>query len=50
MRGAESSAPSLSWRGETFKADKNGVFTVPAEARADLERHGFVVLEKEQSK
>lgn len=40
------SAATLSWRGETYQADKRGVFTVPDEAVAELLRHGFTLVEK----
>jgi hypothetical protein len=36
---------SCSWGGMTIHADQSGIFTVPAEAVADLQAHGFVPYE-----
>ena len=43
LRGPQGAAGTLSWRGQTYSADKAGAFTVPAEAHADLKLHGFEV-------
>jgi len=43
-RGPKGSADTLSFDGETYSADKKGVFTVPAEAAEHLKRHGFELI------
>jgi hypothetical protein len=44
MRGPEGCAPECSHAGQTFTADKRGVFTVPVGAVELLKRHGFTVV------
>lgn len=44
------SAGTLSYRGQTYQADKRGVFTVPEEAVPELIRHGFTVVERKEPK
>lgn len=44
MRGPEGCAPECSHAGQTYSADKRGVFTVPVEAVDLLKRHGFTVV------
>lgn len=39
--GPEGCGDEISVGGQTLKADKNGVFTVPAECVADLMAHKF---------
>lgn len=46
MRGPQNCAPTLSLEGREIRADKGGIFTVPAGARETLERHGFKVVEQ----
>lgn len=43
VRGPKGCAKTLSFGGETFTADKKGIFTVPIEAAEHLRRHGFSV-------
>lgn len=44
MRAPKDAAPTLSFAGETYSADKRGVFTVPVEAFEHLTRHGFTAV------
>ena len=44
MRGPTGASSTLSHDGNTFKADKKGVFTVPFEAYEILSRHGFTAI------
>jgi hypothetical protein len=44
MRGPEDCAPTLSYAGETYGADKKGVFTVPVEAYGQLIGQGFTAV------
>ena len=44
MRGPKGCADTLSHAGETFTADKKGVFTVPVSAHEFLILHGFVAV------
>ena len=44
MRGPADCADSLSFAGETFSADKKGIFTVPVEAYGPLIGQGFVAV------
>lgn len=52
IKGPKGCAPTLSWHGRSFEADKRGVFTVPEEAVVVFEAHGFerVADEKESRK
>lgn len=43
-------AGTLSYRGQTYRADKRGVFRVPEEAVPEILRHGFSVVEKQDKK
>jgi hypothetical protein len=44
MIGPDNCAPTVSWNGQDFAANKKGVFTVPVEAYADLLQHDFVAI------
>lgn len=44
VRGPEGCADTLSFDGQSYQADKKGVFTVPVEAHAHLIRHGFTAI------
>ena len=44
MRGPKGCADTLSHAGESYSADKKGVFTVPVDAYESLLRHGFVAV------
>jgi hypothetical protein len=41
-------AGSLSYRGQTYQADKRGMFRVPEEAVPELIRHGFTVVKPDK--
>ena len=49
MRGPEGCAASLSHDGQTYTADRKGVFTVPVEAYESLVRHGFTAIGEQPS-
>jgi len=44
MRAPKDAAQTLSFAGETYSADKRGIFTVPVEAFDHLTRHGFIAV------
>jgi len=44
VRGPKGCADTLSFDGQSYAADKKGVFTVPVEAHAHLLRHGFEAI------
>jgi hypothetical protein len=44
MRGPEDCAPSLSFAGDSYTADKKGLFTVPVEAYGPLIAQGFTAV------
>ncbi|MDE1907445.1 MAG: hypothetical protein KGH75_13455 [Rhodospirillales bacterium] len=44
MRGPKGCADTLSHAGESYAADKKGIFTVPVEAYESLSRHGFIAV------
>lgn len=44
MRGPKDCADTLSHAGETYSADKKGIFTVPVEAYDALRLHGFIAV------
>jgi hypothetical protein len=44
VRGPKGCADTLSHAGQSYQADKKGIFTVPVEAHEHLLRHGFVAV------
>lgn len=44
MRGPKDCADSLSFDGQSYSADRKGIFTVPVGAHESLLRHGFVAV------
>lgn len=43
IRGPKGCGKTLSFAGDSYAADKKGVFSVPSEAWEQLQRHGFKV-------
>jgi hypothetical protein len=44
VKGPKGSASTLGFGGDTYEADKDGVFEVPESAVPELKSHGFAVV------